>query len=192
MKKLTIKSLLFILPAALLFSCKPTLKVSTDYDRAANFSSYKTFSLYYLATSRNVSELNEERLWNSIRAAMSKKGYIENNQNPDLVVNAVSVLKNKKYVTANSNGYGYGGVYRPYGSWNTGFRSVSGSTTFQTDNYKEGSLVIDVIDAKTNKLVWEGIGNAEFEKRPKNPEEAISSAVNKILADFPQGNGKNW
>lgn len=187
MKKATIKNLLLVLPAALMFSCKPALKVSTDYDRNANFSTYKTFSLYYLVTNRNVNELNEERIWNSIRIAMAKKGYTETNQNPDLVVNAVSVLKNKKYVSANSNIYGSAGAYRPYGYWGGGFRTVSGSTTFQTNNYKEGSLVIDVVDGKTNKLVWEGTGNAEFEKKPKNPDEAISKAVNKILADFPNG-----
>ncbi len=186
MKRVTIKNLLLILPAALMFSCKPTLKVNSDYDRSANFSVYKTFSLYYLVTNRNINELNEDRIWNSIRATMSKKGYIETNQNPDLVVNALSVLKNKKYVTANGSAYSYG-AYRPYGYWGGGYRTVSGSTTFQTGNYKEGSLVIDVVDSKTNKLVWEGTGNAEFEKKPKNPDEAISKAINKILADFPNG-----
>lgn len=178
MKKVTIKNLLLIMTAGLVFSCKPTLKVNTDYDRSANFSTYKTFSLYYLITSRTVNELNEERIWNSIRATMAKKGYVENNNNPDLVVNAVSVVKNKKYVSATTTGYG--GWYRPYGA--------AGTTTFQTSNYKEGSLVIDVVDTKKNKLVWQGVGNAEFEKQPKNPDEAIGNAVNKIMAAFPQGN----
>lgn len=181
MKKVTIKNLLLIMTAGLVFSCKPTLKVNTDYDRSANFSTYKTFSLYYLVTSRTVNELNEERIWNSIRATMAKKGYVESNTNPDLVVNAVSVVKNKKYISAATTGYG--GWYRPYGA--------AGTTTFQTNNYKEGSLVIDVVDAKKNKLVWQGIGNAEFEKQPKNPDEVISNAVTKILTDFPQGNGSN-
>jgi hypothetical protein len=190
MKKATIKTLLLALPATILFSCKPTLKVNSDYDRAANFSSYKTFSLYYLVTNKNINALNEERIWNSIRATLSKKGYIETNHNPDLVVNALSVLKNKSYVTANSAGYGYG-AYRPYGVWGGGYRSVSGQTTFQTNKYKEGSLIIEVVDTKTNRLVWEGTGNAEFEKKPKNPDEAIGKAVDKIMAGFPQGNGKN-
>jgi len=188
MKKVTIKILFLILPVVLVTSCKPTLKVFSDYDKSANFSSYKTFSLYYLVTSHTVSELNEERIWNYIRAEMTKKGYIENDQNPDLVVNAVSILKNKKYVTADS--YGYGSAIRPYGYW--GGRGVaSGHTTFQTSNVKQGSLLIDVIDAKTNKLVWEGTGNAEFEKRPKDPDAVISKAVTKILAGFPESNINN-
>ena len=107
MKRVTIKSFLLVLPAVVLFSCKPTLNVSTDYDRSVNFSAYKTFSLYYLATNKNVSELNEDRIWNSIRAEMIRKGYKENNTDPDLVVNAVSVIKNKKYLSASSNVYGY-------------------------------------------------------------------------------------
>jgi hypothetical protein len=185
MKKAAIKILLPALPAVLMVACKPTLKVSTDYDRSANFSQYKTFSLYYLITNRNVSELNEERIWNSIRAEMIKKGYQENNRNPDLVVNAMSVLKNRKTVSANSNVYGYGGAYRPYRYWSGGM--ATGTTTFQTGHYKEGSLVIEVVDAHKNRLVWQGTGNAEFEKQPKNPDLAISNAVNKILAKFPQG-----
>src|SRR5215471_12825134 len=102
MKKVTIKMFFLILPVVLVTSCKPTLKVVSDYDKSANFSSYKSFSLYYLLTSRTVSELNEERIWNYIRAEMVKKGYVENDKNPDLVVNAVSILDNKKYVTADS------------------------------------------------------------------------------------------
>ena len=189
--KATTKILLVALPAALMFSCKPALKVSTDYDRAVNFSAYKSFSLYYLATNRNVSELNEERIWNSIRTEMTRKGYVENNRSPDLVVNAISVLKNKKYLSANTNFYGYGGTYRPYGYWNGGYTMASGGTTMQTHNYKDGSLVIDVIDARTNKLIWQGTGTAEFEKVPKNPDEVIGNAVYKILAGFPPGHTKN-
>jgi hypothetical protein len=64
---------------------------------------------------------------------------------------------------------------------------ASANTTFQANNYREGSLLIDVVDAKTNKLIWEGTWNSEFEKKPKNPDEVISKAVNKIMADFPQG-----
>ena len=181
MKRVTIKNLLLILPVVLVTSCKPSLKVFSDYDHSADFSSYKTFSLYYLVTSRTVNELNEERIWNYIRAEMIRKGYVENDKNPDLVVNAVSILNNKKYVTADS--YGYGGPLRPYGGM--------GHATFQTDNVKQGSLMIDIIDAKKDKLVWQGTGNAEFEKKPKDPDAVISKAVTKILADFPQGNINN-
>ena len=182
MKKVMIKSLLLALTVTMMVSCKPTLKVTADYDKSADFSTYKTFSLYYLVTSKNVTKFNEERIWNSIRQEMKQKGYVENDHNPDIVVNAISVVNNKKYLSANSSGYGHGGVLRPYGGM------LSGSGTVQAVQYKEGSLLIDIIDSKTNKLVWEGVGSAEFEKQPKDMDKAIKNAVNKILETFPQGN----
>jgi len=170
--KIIIKTILFIVLTALVVSCKPTVKVTTDYDRRADFTNYKTFSVYNLVTSLNVSELNAERIWNSIRTEMIKKGYMENNLNPDLMINVASILKDKKYVTATGNGF-----YRPY--------LGAANTTVQSYDYKDGSLLIHVTDAKTNRLVWEGKGNAEITKQPKNPDEAINNAVEKIMTEFP-------
>jgi Domain of unknown function (DUF4136) len=184
MKNIATKFLLLALAATMIVSCGPTVKVNTDYDRSANFSAYKTFSVYHLTTTLNVNELNAERIWNSIRKEMIKKGYTENDRNPDLLINAFSVLKDKKYVSAN-NSYGYGGAYRPYGYW------AAGNTTFQAYDYKDGSLMIDIVDAKKDRLVWQGTGNTEITKQPKNPDEAIGSAVTKIMNGFPAINNLN-
>ncbi|HEX7846653.1 MAG TPA: DUF4136 domain-containing protein, partial [Chitinophagaceae bacterium] len=111
--------------------------------------------------------------------------YTEDNSSPDIMVNAVSIVKNKQYLSVSGNTYGYGGVYRPYGYWGVGAgRSYSSGTVQQVD-YKDGSLVIDVVDAKTKRLVWEGKVSAELTKQPKNPDQAIQQAVVKVLADFP-------
>ncbi|NJO25735.1 MAG: DUF4136 domain-containing protein, partial [Bacteroidia bacterium] len=145
-------------PAFLIISCKPTLKVTADYDRTADFSAYKTFGMYFMLTSNNVNQLNEQRVWNSIRSEMIKKGYKEDSNNPDLVVNVATVLKNKKYISATATSYGYGGIHRPYSYW-----GAPGYATVRATDYKEGSLVIDVVDTRTKRLVWEGAANAEFE-----------------------------
>jgi len=169
----------------MLASCGTTVNVSSDYDRANNFSGYKTFSVYDLKTKEGqVSSLNAERIVKAIRAEMTKKGFTESSSNPDLQVNAMTFLKDKQSVTANTNYYGYGGGYRSYGYWGGG---VGGTTTYNTYNYKDGSLIIDIIDSKTNKMVWTGTGNAEIDKAPKNPDEFIAGAVTKILAAFPPG-----
>lgn len=183
MKKDTLKSLLLTLPFMFMVSCKPSLKVTYDFDRTVNFTAYKTFSLYWLTSNQNVTGLNEDRIWNFIRSEMIKKGYREDNRHPDLLLNAVGVVKNKNYVVSNSNVY-YGGVYRPYFN-RGGIGMAYGNTTFQTSSYKEGRLVIDAVDAKSNKLIWQGTGNAAFEKQPKDPDEAIRASVSKILASLP-------
>ncbi|QSW91197.1 MULTISPECIES: DUF4136 domain-containing protein [Flavobacterium] len=182
-----------IIPMVLLglvYSCSPTVKVTSDYDHSANFSEYKTFAVYDLrAQEGQVNQLNVDRVTKAIRNEMLAKGFTESS-NPDLKVNAVSILKNRTSVSANTDFYGYGGMYRPYGYWGGGAMMGSANTTFNTYNYLDGSLVIDVVSAKTQKLVWQGIGNAEIDSKPDNPEEFINSSIKKILADFPPGTVK--
>lgn len=170
---LAIKATVFASLAILFVSCK-TVKVTTDYDRSADFSAYKTFSIYRLTTTANVNQLNAERIWNSIRTEMSKKGYTEDDHYPDLVINVAGLVQsqNKKSISASGNGY-----YRPYWRGNT--------ATIQETDDKEGTLLIHVIDVKERALVWEGKGNTEIKKQPKNPDEAISRAVTRIMNSFP-------
>ena len=178
LKKITLNTLLLALSTTFVVSCTPTLKVTSDFDRNADFTAYKTFSIYNLKTTVNVNQLNAERIWNFIRSEMTKKGYMETNGHPDLLINAVGVIQDKKYVSANTNSV-YAGLYRPYGYWG------AGNTIFSGTDYKDGSLMIDIVDAKSNRLVWQGTGNAEITSQPKNHDEAISNTVTRILASFP-------
>lgn len=182
MKKVTVHSILFSFLVILISACSTSLQINTDYDRTASFSSYKTFSLYNLKTKGNVSHLNQDRIASSIRAEMRKKGFTETKGNPDLLVNAFTVLKQRTGISASTSYYGFGSAYRPYGYW-----AAPGSayTSVSTYDYKDGSLLIDVIDAKTNKMIWTGNGSAEVYKKPKNPEEVINEVVAKIMAKFP-------
>jgi hypothetical protein len=176
-------SLISIIVAVFASACAPSVKVSTDYDSSVNFSAYKTFSMYEMKAD-NVNQLNQDRIEKYIRMEMSKRGYVENNTNPDLKVNAVTVLKNRRGISASTTYAGYGGFYRPYRAWGV---PVTGYTSVTTYDYKDGSLVIDVIDAKADKMVWTGSAVAELYNQPKNPEEAISTTVAKIMAGYPVG-----
>jgi Domain of unknown function (DUF4136) len=190
MKKVTLKNFLLIVTAGIFFSCTPSLLVNSDYDKSANFSAYKTFSLYNLSTSGSVSKINADRIASSIKKEMISKGFTENKTNPDLMVNAVTVLKDKIALSATTNYYGYGGLYRPYGYWAPAGR-VAGYTTVSSYEYKDGSLIIDVVDAKTEKMIWQGTASAEIQKKPKNPEEVIGHTVTKIMSGFPLRSANN-
>lgn len=183
-KGLTFKGIVLMIGVALISSCAQSIKVTTDYDRSVNFSTYKTFSFYVLASTLNVNELNQDRIIKSIRMEMFKKGFTENNYNPDLMINAITVLKDKKYLSVSGSTSGYGGFYRPNGFWGV---PASGYGTVQANEYKDGSLIIDIADAKTKKLLWEGTGVSEITKQPKDLDASISKAVGKIMAGFPAG-----
>jgi Domain of unknown function (DUF4136) len=171
-----------------LLACGPTMKVNSDYDKNANFQQYKTFTLYHDTNKISpISGLNKDRITNAIIAEMTKKGFSQTNSNPDLLVHTVTILKDRVSVTANTNYYGYGGAYRPYG-WGTG--GANSNTTYDVQNYKDGSLIIDVVDASTQKLLWEGVGSGEIDKPLKNPDAQIPSAIERIMATFPPTPGK--
>lgn len=163
-----------------LHGCAPGIKVSTDYDRAADFSSYMTFAIVDIRGKGEVSELNANRIRRSITEVMIEKGFVETGEGADLLVNAVTVVKNKREITASSNYYGYGGIYRPYGYW-----GGETTTTFNSYDYVDGSLIIDIVNNKAQKLLWQGIGNAEIDKMPDNPDKFMLKAVKKIMAGFP-------
>jgi hypothetical protein len=173
LKKIIFNGILAVLTATFAVSCAPTVKVTTDYDKSANFTAYKSFSLYNYTSTPNVNQLNAKRILNSVKSEMIKKGYTEDNSNPDLRINTLSLLKDRKSIDVSNNGYGF---------WPGG----NGNATIGTSDYKDGSIVIHVVDVKTKMLLWEGIGNAEMTEQPKNLDEAINAAVAKIMHEFPQ------
>ncbi|MFL5741946.1 MAG: DUF4136 domain-containing protein [Flavisolibacter sp.] len=169
-------------------SCSPSLKVTSDYDKTVNFTQFKTFSIEKIddATKQSLSQLNLDRISNAIRASLTKKG-LQESESADLLVHTAAIIKNKQSVSSTTNYYGYGGYYRPY-MWGGG-AGASGYTTYNVQDYKDGSLIIDLVDSKTQKLVWEGVGNKEIDT-PKDPEKAINAAVESIMAGYPPGAGK--
>ncbi|UOK41509.1 MULTISPECIES: DUF4136 domain-containing protein [Flavobacterium] len=174
--------LLFLAISALLISCN-SVTVQTDYDKSVDFSKYKTFSFYELADkSGSISQLNKNRIINAVQAEMIKKGLTVSADNPDVLVNITTILTDKKSVTANTDYYNYGGYYRPY-HWGGGY--VGSTTTYNVYEYKEGSLIIDVVDASNKQLIWQGIGNKEIDSPSKNPDKNITEAVAKILENYP-------
>lgn len=180
MKRNSILSIAFIASMLILGSCGPTLTVTNDFDHSANFSQFHTFKIVKLEQQyQALSQFNQTRVINAVQAQMIAKGFTPS-ETPDLFVNITSILKNQKEIVANS--YGYGGGYRPY-MWGGG----NMSTTVNVQNYTAGSLIIEVANASTNKLLWEGIGNQDIDAPVSNPDKFINNAVTKIMASFPPG-----
>ena len=182
MKKTIFLSVVILSSLVLISSCGPQLTVTSDFDHTANFSQFHTFKIVQLEQQyQALSQFNQTRIINAVNAQMLAKGFTQS-ESPDMLVNITTILKNKQEIVANS--YGYGGGYRPY-AWGGG----NMSTTVNVQDYQNGSLIIEVANASTKKLLWEGIGNQDIDAPSNNPEQAINSAVQKIMASFPPGAG---
>ena len=181
------KHLLLFTLVAFVVSCEPSLKVSQDFNKDVNFTQYKTFAMYENDTIHpSISQLNRERIINSVKSEMVKKGFQENNSSPDLRVNVVGIFKDRVSVSEYSNYYGYGGFYRPY-YWGGAGMYGSSSSSIDVRHYKDDSIIIDIVDTKDKKLVCQGIGNKEIDGPLKNPEKVVPEAVASIMKGFPPG-----
>ncbi len=183
--RIGIISLLFFLTVR----CGSAISVTNDYDKGVDFKKYKTFSFYHLKTTGEVSQVNADRLVNAIVLEMKGKGFVESSDNPDLLINAVTVITEKEAVSVSSEYYGYGGYYRPYAygygyGYGTGY-PVENTAAVNTYNYRDGTIMIDILEAKSEKLIWEGTGTAEINTKPSDPAKVIGYAVSKIMESFP-------
>ena len=88
---------------------------------------------------------------------------------PDLLVAYHLGIKDK--IDVSSWGYGYG----RWGGWGGGNLDVR--------QYKEGTMIIDLVDASTRELVWRGIGKGVVGSG--SPETKIREAVTEILSNYP-------
>ena len=156
-----------------LTSCSP-FQVRSDYAETANFSGYKSYKLRI--DDLKLNDLDKDRVLNEISKQLQTKG-LNPGENPDLIIN---VKANHKKITdvQSSNPYGMWGWG---GSWGWGF----GVSRTWTDNYNQGGLMIDMIDSKTQKLVWQGIGSGIAVDSPKTKQKQIPEIVVEIMANYP-------
>lgn len=179
MKKL--KFLPVFLLVVVLTSCS-TVRVVSDYDRDVNFSSYTSYAFYKPGIDQaEISDLDKKRILRSIDAELTAKG-LNKNESPDLLVSFFT--KERQRVDVYNNNFGWGWGWNPwwYGGW--GGSTVSTST--------EGSLYIDLIDAKSNQLIWQGLGTANLitNGNMEKKEKRIQEIVREIIMKYPPGNDK--
>jgi hypothetical protein len=155
-----------------------TVNVSTDYDPAANFAQYKTFTVMPLTQFQN-NPITADRIKAAITQAMQARGLQPVSENADLQVNVFAKLSQETQI--NSTGYG---------GW--GYRWGGGMSTTTVQNVAVGTLVVDLVDAKTDKPVWRGEASDTISPSStgEQKQEQLNDAMNQMFAKYPPGGGK--
>jgi hypothetical protein len=173
--------------SAILAGCASGPKISTDYDRSADFSKYKTYGFFQPL---GVEDARYSTIYGAIfRTAISQemesRGYTKSD-NPDLMINVSGKLQDKTQITQTSAPYmgGYYGYRRgAYGAWG----GYGYGTETYVSNYTEGTVNVDLVDAAEKQMVWEGvgIGRVTGDKTNEQVRDNINSAVAQMFADYP-------
>ena len=166
-------------------SCATTshVGVTSDFDHSVNFRNYKTWAWYPQqqadvegGPAKGYESFLDKRMRTAVEAEMTRKGLTQVDQNPDVFVAYSAKVEDKQRV--NNNGYSpFGYPYYGYGyGYGRGLNPIS--------EYKEGTVIIDFVDAKRKELAWRGMGEAQVENQSISEQE-VYRIVGSVLGNYP-------
>ena len=177
-----------ILPLAaslLLASCAYGPTVRTDFDPAANFQNYRTYSWIETEVPRGMNPLMFSRVKSLIDRALAARGFTHV-PNGDFAIAFAIGEKDRTEINDygpfyGGHGWGGWGGWGHWGGWG-GWGHPYGS--IDVDYYTERSVVIDIYDGPSRRPVWHGVGsNREY--RDKIDYVKLDQAIAAALAKFP-------
>ncbi|MBF9239188.1 DUF4136 domain-containing protein, partial [Hymenobacter sp. BT683] len=160
--------------------------VTNDFDHSVNFLAFKTWAWYPQqptdtegGPAKGYESFLDKRMRAAVSAEMVRKGLTEVTTAPDIYVAYSARVEDKQQVSPYYNGLGYPYGYG-YGYYGRGMQPIT--------QYKAGTVVIDIIDARRKELAWRGTGQAQVDQNSINEAETLR-IVNGILGTYPpQGN----
>jgi hypothetical protein len=151
-------------------------QVKTDYDHNAQFSQYKTYSWEKVQTS---DALWVDRIKGAVNAALTAKGWTPVESGGGVAILAIEMAQN--HPTLNTYYDRFGGGWR----WG-GFGDVTTTVT----NYTVGTLVVDLFDANSKKLIWRGSSSETLSNKSDKNIKALNKDVQKMFDHFPPAGEK--
>ena len=179
--------LMHFIPVAVLamVGCAATPNTVSNVAPDVDFRQYSTFGFYSpLATDEQGYEsLVSSFLKVAMAQELDERG-LAYSDSPDLMINFYINTQEKIRTRNVPTTRGYYTYRRPYG-----YDPFFGYPAYEThiDQYTEGTLNIDIVDLKTQKLVWEGMASGRVrDSAVRNLEQSIDSAVAAIMQNFPR------
>jgi hypothetical protein len=165
-----------VFATVLTVGCGYTISTNTDYNRAVNFSNYHTFFMMKGNSSGN--PLLDQRSSDDVKAALAAKGWTEAPEGQGTAAVVVhAATKTKHSYQTFYDGWGGGWRYR----WGGGL----GSATTYVQDYKVGTVVVDIFDAQSKEAIWRGSATDALSGNPDSNAKATEAAITKMFNNFP-------
>jgi hypothetical protein len=174
-----------MLSGLVLVACAP-LRVASDFDHAASFAAYHSFSWMPREHHGSANPLVVQRARDAIEADLKTKGFSEvaDPAAADFVVDFTIGSRERTEVDSYPAPYASPGWWGGRGWW--GYPYWGGEV--DVHQYREGTLSIDVFDGHSHRPVWHGWARKELSRSDIEHSEApIRAAVAAVLGKFPPG-----
>ncbi|MFC3609500.1 DUF4136 domain-containing protein [Stutzerimonas tarimensis] len=183
--------LLLIPLIALLAACQSP-RQQLDYDQSRDFSVYRSWSWqepplrYQPDDARLVSDLTEQRIREAVAEQLDQRGLRPAGEtaDADLRVQAWMILDDRQHqiVTHYGSGFAWG---HP---WRGGYMAAPVYAESRSIDYQVGTLQIDLIDTRDNRLVWRGSSSQVVSSRTLSPSDRageVRELVRQVLSQYP-------
>jgi len=149
--------------------------ISYDFDKAADFAKFKTYT--WVRGTNLKDELNHNRIVGAIDSQLVLKGLakVEATASPDLLVAYHATFDKDVQINGFSSGFG---PYR-FGGMRSGTATV--------DEILVGTVAVDLVNAATKTIVWRGTATREIDVKasPEKREKNINRAAEKLFKNYP-------
>ncbi len=174
-----IKRITFLAAFTLILVWAYAQEVHYNYNRGANFKSYKTYKWVDLADG-----VSDQLIDDSIKRAMdeqlAQKGLtkVDGDKDADLEIGYHAIITAERGINLSGSRWGSGGGL---GGWSDA--SVQG----QTSTIPVGTLLVDIFDPSAKQLVWRGdaSGVIELKKDPDKNYKKLQKAMAKLFKNYP-------
>lgn len=125
---------------------------------------------------RSSNRFMDARMQQAIEQELLAKGY-KRNDPADFFVTYYPIYRERTYATTTHWGWGWG--------WRPWYGNVA---TSQVHHYEEGTLVVEIQDAKTGQMVWHGAAEGALTglDNPEDANEVVQREVKRLLERFPK------
>ena len=173
----------FSIAIAILSATASVAEVKTDYDRTADFNHYKTYSWGKVHTE---DPLWVDRIKVAVDSALAAKGWTEVESGGDISIMAMEMTKDHQTLNTYYDNFGGRWGWR----WRAGFGDNFGTATTTEQTYRVGTLVVDLFDTNSKKLLWRGSASDTLSEKSDRNIKKLNTDVQKMFDHFPPEAGK--
>jgi hypothetical protein len=158
--------------------------VRYNFDKQANFGSFKTYKWVVIKGATQLSDLGDKQVKTAVDAELAKKGLTRSDSDTaDLLIGYQAGVGQEKEYTSFDSGWGYGPGWHG-GGW---YGGGGGMSTGQTSTIYIGQLALDMYASAPKALVWRGVASKTLDPKakPEKQQKNLEKAVAKVLKNYP-------